>query len=103
MTLRTPMITSSTTDKAWSAFEEAPREFMVAVLDGSMPGLSMYDLARRMLDANPRLGVIAASGYPVDMTAVEGLAPGRVMFLQKPFTPEALLNAVSHLVRLPNA
>ena len=92
------VITSNTTDKAWSAFEEAPWEFVVAVLDGSMPGLSMYDLAKRMLDANTRLGVIAASGYPVDMTAVEALAPNRVMFLQKPFTSDMLSAAVGRLI-----
>ena len=50
----------------------------------------MEDLAARMLAANPRLCVIAASGYPVDMSRLEAAAPGRVMFLHKPFSPEML-------------
>src|SRR5689334_8833522 len=65
---------SSRTDDAWKAFEASPEEFAVAVLDGSMAGLSMVELAKRILHANPRVCVIAASGYPLDMTAVEEVA-----------------------------
>ena len=41
--------------------------FAVAVLDATMSGIPVEDLAARMLAANPRLCVIVASGYPVDM------------------------------------
>ena len=93
-----PVTTAETTEAAWSLVEADPSAFSVAVLDGSMSGMSMYDLALRMLRANPALRVLAASGYPVDMTALSQAAPGRVDFLQKPFTPEMLAAALRGLL-----
>jgi two-component system, cell cycle sensor histidine kinase and response regulator CckA len=90
--------TADTTEAAWTAVQSAPSAFAVAVLDATMNGLSMEELAMRLLDANPSLSIIAASGYPVDMTAMETAAPGRVMFLHKPFAPEMLAQAVRRMI-----
>ena len=90
--------TSETTDSALSEAESHPGEFAVAVLDATMSGLSMQDLAMRLLHANPAMGVIATSGYPVEMAAMEEAAPGRVMFLHKPFSPESLADAVRRMI-----
>jgi CheY-like chemotaxis protein len=90
--------TAESTEAAWSLVEADPAAFAAAVLDGSMSGMSMDDLALRMLRANPALRVLAASGYPVDMTALSEAAPGRVDFLQKPFTPEMLAAALRGLL-----
>jgi len=59
-----------------------------------MAGLSMEELALKMLQVNPSLRVLATSGYPVDMSRLETAAPGRVAFLHKPFTPEMLAESV---------
>jgi two-component system cell cycle sensor histidine kinase/response regulator CckA len=90
--------TATTTEEARSEFEAAPDSFAGAVLDATMAGLSMEDLALRILNANPSLFVIAASGYPLDMAAIESSAPGRVMFLHKPFSPEMLVQAVRRML-----
>ena len=89
---------AESTDAAWRLVEAEPAAFTVAVLDGSMSGMSMDDLALRMLRTDPALRVLAASGYPVDMTALAEAAPGRVDFLQKPFTPEMLATALRGLL-----
>ena len=89
---------ANSTEKAWAEVEAAPSGYAIAVLDGSMPGLSMEDLALKMLRANPSLCVVAASGYSMDTTAVEAAAPGRVTVLQKPFTPEMLAEAVRRML-----
>ncbi|MGA9624243.1 MAG: response regulator [Bryobacteraceae bacterium] len=89
---------ANSTEKAWAEVEAAPSGYDIAVLDGSMPGLSMEDLALKMLRANPSLCVVAASGYAMDITAVEAAAPGRVAVLQKPFAPEMLAAAVRRLL-----
>jgi DNA-binding NtrC family response regulator len=89
---------ANSTGKAWAEVEAAPSGYAIAVLDGSMPGLSMEDLALKMLRANPSLCVVAASGYPVDTTAMEAAAPGRVAVLQKPFAPEMLAAAVRRML-----
>jgi two-component system cell cycle sensor histidine kinase/response regulator CckA len=90
--------TADTTEKAWSIMEASPSEFDIAVLDATMSGLSMQELAKRILGASPSVCVIAASGYPVDMTVMESAAPGRVLFLHKPFTPEMLADAVRRMI-----
>jgi DNA-binding NtrC family response regulator len=90
--------TSATTSDAWARIEADPSSFDIAVLDATMPGMTMEELATRMLAANPALRVLGASGYPVDMAAIEAKAPGRVSFLHKPFTPEMLEAAVRSLL-----
>jgi two-component system cell cycle sensor histidine kinase/response regulator CckA len=89
---------ANTTDKAWEEMEASPASFAVAVLDATMPGLSMVELATRLLNANASLRVLTASGYPVDITALEAAAPGRVAFLLKPFTPEMLAAAIRRML-----
>ncbi len=89
---------ADTTEAAWSELEAAPSEFAVAVLDATMSGISVQELSLRILSANPSICVIVASGYPVDMTAMEAAAPGRVMFLHKPFAPEMLAAAVRRMI-----
>lgn len=88
------VITSGSTDEAWAQVEAAPSEFAVVILDATMPGMSMEALALKMLQVNPLLRVIVASGYPMEMTAVQAAGPGRVTFLHKPFSPEMLALAV---------
>jgi two-component system cell cycle sensor histidine kinase/response regulator CckA len=92
------VMTASTTEKACQAIDDTPSDFAVVVIDASMAGLSMEELALRVLNANAVACVIAASGYPVDTSALEAAAPGRVLFLQKPFTPQMLATAVGRML-----
>ena len=86
------------TDAAWKAVESAPAAFDLALIDATMAGMSMEELALQTLRANPAITVIAASGYPVEMTALQAAAPGRVTFLLKPFTPEDLAATVRRML-----
>jgi DNA-binding NtrC family response regulator len=88
------VITSTTTEQALELTAAEPQGFAATVLDATMKGLSMEQVAMQILLANPASRVLAASGYPVDMSALEAAAPGRVAFLHKPFTPEMLAAAV---------
>jgi CheY-like chemotaxis protein len=90
--------TSDAPDQAWALVKADPSAFDVAVLDGSMEGMSMEELATRMLNANPSMCILSASGYPVDIGALAAKAPGRVAFLLKPFTPQSLASAVGGLL-----
>ena len=90
--------TADTTAKAWEEVQAVSCSFALAVLDASMAGMSTEDLALKILHANPSARVIAASGYPVDMSTIEAAAPGRVMFLHKPFSPEMLARAVRRML-----
>jgi DNA-binding NtrC family response regulator len=90
--------TSSSTEHASALIDAEPLSYGVAVLDATMSGLSMEDLALKILQANSSIRVLAASGYPVDMSRLETAAPGRVAFLHKPFTPEMLAESVRRML-----
>jgi len=90
--------TSGTTGAAWEEVEAAPGNFDIAVLDATMPGMTVHELALKMLAASSTMRVLAASGYPVDMSDVKAQAPGRVDFLHKPFTPEMLATALRRML-----
>jgi two-component system cell cycle sensor histidine kinase/response regulator CckA len=90
--------TANTTEQAWADFEAAPDRYAVAVLDATMPGIPLHDLARKMLAASPAARILAASGYPMDLSALAAEAPDRVEFLQKPFTPEMLAATVRRML-----
>jgi DNA-binding NtrC family response regulator len=90
--------TASSAEKAWAEVEAAPESVALVVLDGTMKGIPLEELAPRMLAANSLLKVIAASGYPVDVGPLNAVAPGRVMFLHKPFSPEMLGTMVRRML-----
>lgn len=90
--------TAGTTAAAWGKIEADPGGYVMAVVDMSMTGIGGAELCRRILAASPRLRAIASSGYPTDVQALETAAPGRVVFLHKPFTPEMLADAVRTLL-----
>ncbi len=89
---------SGSTENAWAEVAAAPEQFAVAVLDATMSGIAVEDLAMQMMAASPRLRVIVASGYPVDMTVLKAAAPLRVVFLHKPFSPKMLAGAVRRML-----
>jgi DNA-binding NtrC family response regulator len=89
---------ANTTEKALAEVEAAPEAFAVAVLDATMPGIGLDALARKMLNASTSLRVLAASGYPMDLSALAAEAPGRIEFLQKPFKPEMLAATVRRML-----
>src|SRR5215217_4573890 len=76
----------ASSDRAWAAMEPVAGEYAAAVLDATLGGLSTQNLALQLAAANPSLCIVVASGYPMDMSALEEAAPGRVSFVQKPFT-----------------
>jgi CheY-like chemotaxis protein len=64
------------------------------VSDVVMPGMNGRELAEQLVGLRPDLRVLFVSGYTDDAVMRAGLLEGKVHFLQKPFTPEKLLNAV---------
>jgi DNA-binding NtrC family response regulator len=74
------------------------QRYAIVVLDATLDGIGLERLALQMLKANAGLRVLAASGYPVDVSALQAAAPGRVAFLLKPFTAEMLADCVRRIV-----
>lgn len=90
--------TLDSTDRAWELVDGSAGEIDVAVIDGSMRGRSAEDLALKVLAADAAAQVVMASGYPVDMSRLEAAGPGRVCFLQKPFTPQTLAGVLRRMI-----
>lgn len=86
------------TDQVMALVPAGIQNFAVAVLDATMQGVPLETMAVAMLRANQQLRILAASGYPVDMSVLEVAAPGRVAFLHKPFSPEMLASAVRRII-----
>jgi CheY-like chemotaxis protein len=61
------------------------------ITDVVMPGVGGGTLARRLAELHPSVPVLFTSGYPAEELVGRGLVPPDVPFLQKPFTPEALI------------
>ena len=84
--------------EALALAEQHPGQIHLMVTDVVMPGMSGSKLAERLTAMRHDLRVVYISGYPEDAIAHHGvLNPGHT-FLQKPFSPAALLAKVREVL-----
>jgi CheY-like chemotaxis protein len=76
-------------EEALHLVEEGLR-FDVLLTDVVMPGGNGIEVARRLLARAPAIGVVFMSGYTDDAIAQHGVLSSGSLFLEKPFTQEAL-------------
>jgi CheY-like chemotaxis protein len=88
------VVSCRSAEEAWELVRAAPSGYALALVDLNMPGMRGEELAHRILESNEAIQVIVSSGYPEDLSRVPDLAGKRVGFLQKPFTPHELAEAV---------
>ena len=74
--------------------EEHPDTYDLLITDVVMPVMNGRDLGRRLRELSPRVRVLFMSGYPSNILARDGVMAEDVPFLQKPFTLQALADAV---------
>jgi DNA-binding NtrC family response regulator len=65
-----------------------------AVIDLTLPDRSGLDLLRLALEMHPRLGVVIISGSPFDPSHLRERREQQFRFLQKPFRPADLVEAL---------
>ena len=80
-------------EEALARFEAEPDRFALAITDLSLPGLSGEELIERMRQLRPGLPAIVTSGYPYQPRAAG------IGFLQKPFLPQMLVEAVEKALK----
>lgn len=85
--------------KAFASAEEFlnsdhPRVADCLVLDVRMPGMNGLELQRRLVATHCRIPVILISAHGDEEARSRALREGAVDFLFKPFSEEALLNAI---------
>ncbi len=88
------VLEAATPDKALNICEHYPGPIQLLLADVVMPGMNGYELASRAAPLRPDIRIAYMSGYTRDFGFRLG-TPGPVgAFIQKPFTPEALVRKV---------
>jgi two-component system, cell cycle sensor histidine kinase and response regulator CckA len=89
------VVTATNGEEALQA-TEADGAFDLLITDVMMPGMSGWELGRRLRERWPSLRVLYISGYAED--TAEGPGTHSLPFLQKPFLPADLLATVRKLL-----
>jgi DNA-binding NtrC family response regulator len=83
---------------AWDYFSADPSACSVAIVDLTLHGMSGKEFIRKVLDRNPNMAILATSGYPPSLRNLQEPPGARVGFLEKPFTPGMLTDALDRLL-----
>jgi CheY-like chemotaxis protein len=84
--------------EALALFRANPQGYSLVLVDLTMPDMSGRELLFELLNLNPGLRVLLLSGYPFDVSGLPEQVRPQVGFLQKPFLPKALAEAIQKLV-----
>jgi CheY-like chemotaxis protein len=87
-------------DSGESALEQRSEGVDLLITDVIMPGISGADLAEQMLTHHPSLKVLFVSGYTGDALAKHGILDVSMHFLQKPFSPQNLVEKVHEILKM---
>lgn len=79
---------------ALKRFEHDPADFDVVLTDQTMPDLTGFELAQRILGIRPDIPVILTTGYSEMVDEVRSRRIGIREYLMKPLTPEGLAAAL---------
>ncbi len=89
------VLEASDGEQALEAAAAHAGEISLLLTDVVMPGMNGREIAERLAEARPGIGVLYMSGYSKDVLDDSGgLGPGSA-FLEKPFKPDALLRKVA--------
>jgi DNA-binding NtrC family response regulator len=93
--------TYSTSAGALRSFEAAPSNYDLVVADLGIPDMPGDVLLTRMLALRADLKVLVCSGSPFFIEKLPESLRRQVVFLQKPFAPKMLAEAVEGLIASP--
>ena len=88
------VLAASRGEEAIRLAQEGTEPINLLLTDVVMPGISGKEVADRVLELLPGLKVVFMSGYTDEAIVHHGVLDANVEFIQKPFTPAALLKKV---------
>jgi len=92
------VIEAANSGEALLACERSSSEIALMITDLVMPGMSGWDLARRLTTLHPEMKVLYMSGYSHHAALPEGGIERHDEFIQKPFTPTSLQEKVRRVL-----
>lgn len=84
--------------QALELYEADPASYFLVVADLRMPGMSGEELLDRLMSLNPSIRIVVCSGYPFDYLQRSPKTGSRIRFVQKPFLPAMLDQAIRELI-----
>ncbi len=84
---------------ALKSFEAEPDRYGMVIADLGMPDMPGDTMLTRMLEIRPDLRILVCSGSPFFIQNLPSALQRQVAFLQKPFMPKMLADAVQNLLK----
>ena len=92
------MLAASRAEEAIRLGAESAEVIHLLLTDVVMPGTSGKEVADRLRELLPGLRVVFMSGYTDEAIVHHGVLDSNVEFIQKPFTPNALVRKVREVL-----
>lgn len=92
------VIAASNGTEAVRLFQENSRDIHLVLLDITMPEMDGPQAYLQLLTMNPDLRAVFTSGYTEERARLTELLEAGAVFLQKPYSPEALARTVRDLI-----
>ena len=93
------VVDTSCGEDAIKAFNAAPNDFSVVLLDIMMPGIDGFTVCKKIREKNSRVGIIMLSAKTQEMDKVNGLMLGADDYVTKPFSPSELAARIDAICR----
>ena len=84
--------------EALEAFAADPEKYDLVITDQTMPGMTGFDLAQKMLAIRPDLPIVLTTGYSAIIDEARAMSIGIKAYLMKPITPETLAETIHGLL-----
>ena len=88
------VMTASTGEEALEIYSSKSKEIDLIIMDLGMPGMGGHKCLQEILQKNPEIKIIIASGYSITGQAKKSLEAGAKGYLGKPYQLADLLNTV---------
>ncbi|MBN2515970.1 MAG: response regulator [Deltaproteobacteria bacterium] len=92
-------LTAESGEKALEIYEREGDRIDVVILDLGMPGMGGHKCLKRLLEINPEVKVIVASGYSDNGSVKETLDAGAVGFIGKPYKLSDMLDNIKEVLK----
>jgi two-component system, cell cycle sensor histidine kinase and response regulator CckA len=95
------VLAASGGEEALALYKQHEGQIDLIITDVVMPQMSGRELAQSLEVLHPGIKVLYMSGYTDDAIVRHGLLDQEIAFLQKPFTPDALMRKVREVLDAP--